>query len=164
MRLQLLGSSLAMLWMVTPAPAHATSMAGPLRAMPAALSAGVIGPHARRSAATALTPGAPLPRSGATSPREDYTLLSQGSDTTVLSGVRIAAVLDGGSWIELADGTRWEVYLADRPNADNWRPGDFVNVRFLPIRLGVKGRFAYQLVNGREGNEAAVRFSGVSGE
>jgi len=132
--------------------------------MPAALSAGVIGPHARRSAATALTPGAPLPRSGATSPREDYTLLSQGSDTTVLSGVRIAAVLDGGSWIELADGTRWEVYLADRPNADNWRPGDFVNVRFLPIRLGVKGRFAYQLVNGREGNEAAVRFSGVSGE
>ena len=164
MRLQLLGGSLAMLWLATPAPAHATSGARALRAIPPTLSAGVMAPHVHHRTATALTPGAPLPRSDATSPREGYTLLSQGSDTTVLSGVRIAAVLDGGSWIELADGTRWEVYLADRPNADNWRPGDFVNVRFLPIRLGVKGRFAYQLVNGREGNEAAVRFSGVSGE
>ena len=164
MRLQLLGGSLAMLWLATPAPAHATSGARALRAIPPTLSAGVMAPHVHHRTATALTPGAPLPRSSATSPREDYTLLSQGSDTTVLSGVRIAAVLDGGSWIELADGTRWEVYLADRPSTDNWRAGDFVNVRFLPIRLGDKGRFAYQLVNGREGNEAAVRFSGVSGE
>jgi len=164
MRLQLLGGSLAMLWLATPAPAHATSGARALRAIPPTLSAGVMAPHVHHRTATALTPGAPLPRSDATSPREGYTLLSQGSDTTVLSGVRIAAVLDGGSWIELADGTRWEVFLADRPSTDNWRAGDFVNVRFLPIRLGDKGRFAYQLVNGREGNEAAVRFSGVSGE
>lgn len=164
MRLQLLGSSLAMLWMVTPAPAHATSTARAVRAMPTMLSAGVMAPHVRHRTVTALAPGAPPPRSTATSPREDYTLLSRGSDTTVVSGVRIAAVLDGGSWIELADGTRWEVFLADRPSTDNWRPGDFVSVRLLPIRLGDKGRFAYQLVNGREGNEAAVRFSGVSGQ
>jgi hypothetical protein len=164
MRLQLLGSSLALLWIVTPAPAHAMSTARAVRAVPVMLAAGLMAPHAYHRAATALTPGAPLPHSGVTSPREDYRLLSRESDTTVVSGVRIAAVLDGGSWIELADGTRWEVFLADRPSTDTWRAGDFVNVRFLPIRLGDKGRFAYQLVNGREGNEAAVRFSGVSGQ
>ncbi|MGH7626688.1 MAG: hypothetical protein ACREOJ_15405 [Gemmatimonadaceae bacterium] len=164
MRLQLLGGSLAMLWMVTPMPAHAASAPRAVRATPVMRSAGVVAPRARHHPAAALAPIAPPARSSIKSPRAVYTLLSQASDTTVVSGVRIAAVLDGGSWIELADGTRWEVFLADRPNTDNWRAGDFVNVRFLPIMLGDRGRFRYQFVNGREGNEAAVRFSGVSGQ
>src|SRR6185312_17296056 len=82
MRLQLLGGSLAMLWLATPAPAHATSGARAVRAVPVMLAAGLMAPHAYHRAATALTPGAPLPRSSATSPREDYTLLSRESDTT----------------------------------------------------------------------------------
>lgn len=164
MRLQLLGGSLALLWMVTPLPADATPAPHALRPTPVSRSAGVVVRHARHHPATAPGPVAPPSRSGITSPRAAYTLLSRESDTTVVSGVRIAAVLEGGSWIELADGTRWEVFLADRPNTDNWRVGDFVNVRFLPIMLGDQGRFRYQFVNGREGNEAAVRFSGVSGQ
>jgi len=164
MRLQLFGGSLALLWMVTPLPADAAPASHALRAAPASPSAVVVVRYARHHPATAPGLVAPLARTGITSPRAAYTLLSRDSDTTVVSGVRIAAVLEGGSWIELADGTRWEVFLADRPNTDNWRVGDFVNVRFLPIMLGDRGRFRYQFVNGREGNEAAVRFSGVAGQ
>src|SRR6185437_3318032 len=92
MRLQLFGGSLALLWMVTPLPADAAPASDALRAAPASPSAVVVVRYARHHPATAPGLVAPLARTGITSPRAAYTLLSRDSDTTVVSGVRIAAV------------------------------------------------------------------------
>lgn len=83
------------------------------------------------------------------------------ADTTVVSGVAIARVEEGGTIIVLQDGTRWEVFLPDRTSTDTWQEGDFVSVRMRPIMEGEGSRYRYELVNGRARSEAAVRFSGV---
>ena len=65
--------------------------------------------------------------------------------------------IDGSTFVMLADGTMWEVYLPHRPQADTWRAGDLIQVRQASI---VTGDFEYQLVNGVARSSVSARFAG----
>jgi hypothetical protein len=94
-------------------------------------------------------------------------LCSNSTTQNVLCGVRIANVIDGGTFIELQDGTLWEVYLPNRPATVTWRKGDYVLVQRNPL---ARGAFDFMLVNGRVGyydnkdTQAFVRFRGMAPE
>jgi hypothetical protein len=87
-----------------------------------------------------------------------------GFSQNVACGVRIANVVNGGTILELQDGTVWEVYLPDRTSTVTWRKGDYVLVRRSPL---AQGSYDYTILNGRAGGEygdsgtrAYVRFRG----
>jgi hypothetical protein len=65
--------------------------------------------------------------------------------------------MDGSTFVMLADGTMWEVYLPHRPQADTWRAGDLIQVRQASV---VTGEFDYQLVNGVARSTVSARFAG----
>jgi len=94
-------------------------------------------------------------------------LCSNSTSQNVLCGVRIASVIDGGTVIELQDGTLWEVYLPNRPATVTWRKGDYVLVQRNPL---ARGAYDYTLINGRVGyydnkdTQAFVRFRGMAPE
>jgi hypothetical protein len=73
-------------------------------------------------------------------------------------GSRIADVLDGGTKIVLADGTIWEVNLPDRPSTTRWQKGDYVIVAARAIQIN--NVFFFELINGRDGTQAAVAWRG----
>lgn len=94
-------------------------------------------------------------------------LCSNSTSQNVLCGVRIANVVNDGAFIELQDGTMWEVYLPNRPATVTWRKGDYVLVQRNPM---ARGAYDYTLVNGRVGyydnkdTQAFVRFRGMAPE
>ena len=63
---------------------------------------------------------------------------------TAPNGAQVFRSADGGTFIMLDDGSMWEIYFSDRPNAASWRVGDFVSVHPRAARVG---KFTYQLVN-----------------
>jgi hypothetical protein len=73
------------------------------------------------------------------------------------NGAQMLRSMDGSTFVMLADGTMWEVYLPHRPQADTWRPGDLIQVRQASI---VTGDFDYQLVNGAARSSVSARFAG----
>lgn len=75
------------------------------------------------------------------------------------TGAPLARSSGGGARVTLADGTRWEIALADQPRADGWRPGDFIIVE----RTGISSDedFKYQLMNAESRWRATARFLGV---
>jgi hypothetical protein len=75
------------------------------------------------------------------------------------TGAPLARSSGGGARVTLADGTRWEIALADQPRADGWRPGDFIIVE----RTGISSDedFRYQLMNAESRWRAAARFLGT---
>ena len=73
------------------------------------------------------------------------------------NGAQMLRSMDGSTFVMLADGTMWEVYLPHRPQADMWRPGDLIQVRPASI---VTGDFDYQLVNGASRSSVSARFAG----
>jgi hypothetical protein len=105
-------------------------------------------PALRAQADTTARPEHPTP------PAHEY---DTGYDRSVVSGLSILGVADGGTFITLQDGTEWEVDLPDRTSTVGWRQGDFVLVRLAPI---ARGRYQYRLVNGRDDSEALVKFRG----
>jgi hypothetical protein len=129
------------------------------------------------AAMLALVPGAVLRAQGAdtasagqSAPAAEpqrMVLCFDGFTQNVACGVRIANVLDGGSSIQLQDGTVWEVYLPDRPSTTLWRKGDYVVVRREPM---ARGTYDYSILNGRAGSgsytdsRAFVRFRGKAPE
>jgi hypothetical protein len=80
---------------------------------------------------------------------------------SVVPGLRIVAVADGGTFITLQDGTEWEVYLPDRTSTVQWRRGDWVTVKLAPI---AQGRYDYRLGNGRTDTGAIAKFRGRTGD
>ncbi len=72
---------------------------------------------------------------------------------------QVVAVEMLGSFIVLEDGTRWEVFLPDRPGTITWQPGDHVLIQPLPIR---RGMHTHRLQNGERADIVAARFAGVS--
>jgi hypothetical protein len=73
------------------------------------------------------------------------------------NGAQMLRSIDGSTFVMLADGTMWEVYLPHRPQAETWRAGDLIQVRQASI---VTGEFEYQLVNGGARNTVSARFAG----
>ena len=91
--------------------------------------------------------------SGGGTPNESYA-----GPLAVPYGSRIAEVKDGGTYILLSDGTEWEVYLPNRPSTMTWGSGDYLIVAGRAVELN--GQYFFQLVNGRDGSSAAVRWRG----
>jgi hypothetical protein len=73
------------------------------------------------------------------------------------NGAQMLRSIDGSTFVMLADGTMWEIYLPHRPQADTWRSGDLIQVRQASI---VTGDFEYQLVNGASRSSVSARFAG----
>jgi hypothetical protein len=73
------------------------------------------------------------------------------------NGAQMLRSIDGSTFIMLADGTMWEIYLPHRPQAEMWRSGDLIQVRQAAV---VQGEFDYQLVNGVSRNTVSARFAG----
>jgi hypothetical protein len=83
---------------------------------------------------------------------------------SIVPGERIARMDEGGTLIELRDGTVWEVYLPDRTSTVGWKEGDFLIVKKAPLgqNIGQDG-YTYELINGRTNERAVVSFRGSSG-
>ncbi len=73
------------------------------------------------------------------------------------NGALMLRSIDGSTFVMLADGTMWEIYLPHRPQADTWRAGDLIQVRQAAASVG---EFDYQLVNGAARNTVSARFAG----
>jgi hypothetical protein len=73
------------------------------------------------------------------------------------NGALMLRSIDGSTFVMLADGTMWEIYLPHRPHADTWRAGDLIQVRQASV---VTGEFDYQLVNGVARSTVSARFAG----
>jgi hypothetical protein len=73
------------------------------------------------------------------------------------NGALMLRSIDGSTFIMLADGTMWEVYLPHRPQADTWRSGDLIQVRQASV---VTGEFDHQLINGVARSTVSARFAG----
>ena len=73
------------------------------------------------------------------------------------NGAQMLRSIDGSTFVMLADGTMWEIYLPHRPQADTWRSGDLIQVRQASI---VTGEFEHQLVNGAARSTVSARFAG----
>lgn len=83
---------------------------------------------------------------------------------SIVPGERIARMDEGGTLIELRDGTVWEVYLPDRTSTVGWQEGDYLVVKEAPLGqdIGQDG-YMYELINGRTKERAVVSFRGRSG-
>lgn len=73
-------------------------------------------------------------------------------------GAPLVAAPEDGSFIRLADGTLWEVYLPDRTATAVWRRGDYIAV--ARAAAGV-GDYDHVLVNAPAHTRAVVRFVGL---
>jgi hypothetical protein len=73
------------------------------------------------------------------------------------NGALMLRSIDGSTFVMLADGTMWEIYLPHRPHADTWRAGDLILVRQAAV---VTGEFDHQLVNGAARTTVSARFAG----
>jgi hypothetical protein len=73
------------------------------------------------------------------------------------NGALMLRSIDGSTFVMLADGTMWEIYLPHRPHADTWRAGDLIQVRQASV---VTGEFDYQLINGVARSSVSARFAG----
>ena len=73
------------------------------------------------------------------------------------NGAQMLRSIDGSTFVMLADGTMWEIYLPDRVHADTWRSGDLILVRQASV---VSGQFDHELVNGAADSRVSARFAG----
>jgi hypothetical protein len=76
-----------------------------------------------------------------------------------VEGSRIARTFDGGSYVQLEDGTMWEVFLPDRPRADDWETGEFLRIERASVSVG-GGEFSFTLFHGPDRDQASARFAG----
>ena len=73
------------------------------------------------------------------------------------NGAQMLRSIDGSTFVMLADGTMWEIYLPHRVHADAWRSGDLILVRQASV---VTGGFEHELVNGAADSRVSARFAG----
>jgi hypothetical protein len=73
------------------------------------------------------------------------------------NGAQMLRSLDGSTFVMMADGTMWEIYLPHRPQAETWRAGDLIQIRQASV---VTGDFDYQLFNGVARSTVSARFAG----
>ena len=114
-----------------------------------------------READAPVTNGAPRAEPSRQAPRRQ----AQQEDLTgqpwlphkLPNGAQMLRSIDGSTFVMLADGTMWEIYLPHRPQADEWRSGDLIQVRQASV---VTGEFDHQLINGAARSTVSARFAG----
>jgi len=74
-------------------------------------------------------------------------------------GAPLVATPGDGSYVRLANGTLWDVYLPDRTATDVWRAGDYIAVSRAPVTVG--DYYDHVLVNAPARTRAAARFVGL---
>jgi hypothetical protein len=101
------------------------------------------------------------PTEPATAPAESF---HRGWGWTPLSTIppaaRLVSTPDDGSFVRLADGTLWEVYVPDRTFTDEWQEGDYITVSLASTAVG---DFDHVLVDTKANTRAHVRFVDVVG-
>ncbi|HEX5073774.1 MAG TPA: hypothetical protein VFW03_11235 [Gemmatimonadaceae bacterium] len=80
--------------------------------------------------------------------------------STIPPAARLVSTPDDGSFVRLADGTLWEVYVPDRTFTDEWQEGDYITVSLASTALG---DFDHVLVDTNANTRAHVRFVDVVG-
>ena len=148
---------------MSPAELRATGIASLTAAQRAALDAWVARYTAiiERAAARGAQVAADTSASSSSSPSSSGNAQSNETYSGPLAvpyGARIAQVKDGGTFILLSDGTEWEAYLPDRPKTTTWAISDYLIVAGRAVELN--GEFYFQLINGRDGTSAAVKWRG----
>jgi hypothetical protein len=110
---------------------------------------------------TARQAGAAGPRANPYAGGQQITLSNVAPGTIYtpsgMRAFRVQANLDGGSFVQLDDGTIWEIYMPDRPSSGAWRAGSIVELRARPDRIG---EYDHLLVNAGDGSRASARFAG----
>ena len=126
--------------------------AGPVSARPAVATTSA----ARKDALAADGDASSDEAASAQQPRAvGWTVFS----TTPL-GSRLVEVPEDGGYVRLADGTLWEIYVADRTATDTWETGDYITVSRAAAAVG---DFDHTLVNAPSNTRAHARFAGVVG-
>ncbi|HEV3141403.1 MAG TPA: hypothetical protein VGY57_12840 [Vicinamibacterales bacterium] len=69
------------------------------------------------------------------------------------SGHLLRAVADGGRYVTLEDGSRWEIHPRDRFRTVEWEPNESISVR---TTRGEDG-YAYEIVNTTDDDGALAR-------
>jgi hypothetical protein len=77
---------------------------------------------------------------------------------TAPPGARLISTPDEGTYVRLADGTLWEVYLPDRTTTVTWRRGDYVVVSRA---ASSSGDYDYVLADASARARALARFVDV---
>lgn len=80
--------------------------------------------------------------------------------STVPPASRLVSTPDDGSFVRLADGTLWEVYVSDRTYTDEWQEGDYITVSQASAAIG---DYDHVLVDANANTRAHVRFVDVVG-
>ena len=80
--------------------------------------------------------------------------------STIPPAARLVSTPDDGSFVRLADGTLWEVYVPDRTFTDEWQEGDYITVSLASTAIG---DFDHVLVDAHANTRAHVRFVDVVG-
>jgi hypothetical protein len=80
--------------------------------------------------------------------------------STVPPASRLVSTPDDGSFVRLADGTLWEVYVSDRTYTDEWQEGDYITVSLASTAIG---DYDHVLVDASANTRAHVRFVDVVG-
>jgi hypothetical protein len=80
--------------------------------------------------------------------------------STVPPASRLVSTPDDGSFVRLADGTLWEVYVSDRTYTDEWQEGDYITVSLASTAIG---DYDHVLVDANANTRAHVRFVDVVG-
>jgi hypothetical protein len=76
----------------------------------------------------------------------------------VRTGLSVQSVLVGNRFVSLTDGSMWDVYPADRPEAGVWRSSDPVYVRLATTN--VTGGYDREIVNASRNVLVRARFAG----
>ena len=82
------------------------------------------------------------------------------TSSTIPPAARLVSTPDDGSFVRLADGTLWEVYVPDRTFTDEWQEGDYITVSLASTALA---DFDHVLVDTNANTRAHVRFVDVVG-
>jgi hypothetical protein len=73
-------------------------------------------------------------------------------------GAQVVDTPQDGTYVRLADGTLWEVYLPDRTTTVTWHTGDYVTVSRAGAAMG---EYDHQLVDAPARTRAFARFVGL---
>ena len=121
-----------------------------------ALSAVMLAPATARSQTDLSAAPAPTPRKPAPAAQDTNQQLEE---PALPSLHRVTKISEDGLYLTLGDGSKWEVYMADRLNTKMWKVGDVVMIRERPDAIG---DYPFVLYNGRDESSATVKWRGYS--
>ncbi len=91
------------------------------------------------------------------------TLIAVVTGQTAPVGASLRGAEEGGRYVVLGDGTRWEVHAPRRPTTDGWVGGDYIIVRRNPAFVRAQTvQYDYVLSNGATGSIVEARFVGLA--